>query len=193
MYGSSLRIGAKVVRLHQVSKSFLFLRSFKSPYTIDSLWMTNDTIRIETRPSVVVTNEIDVLLVYHCLPKWSGMIPCVNPNCCFWKESSHVRNHSCSMAFPSLVFIEHNHMMHFDDGPIFVRNNGTHCIGKTTLVYPPSWFAMMFNKICFIWSKSIFFYLYHSFHLTGIHNLLAFPQAILFPFSECILHCLDPL
>jgi hypothetical protein len=50
---------------------------------------------------------------------------------------------------------------------------------------------MVFNKICFIWSKSIFFYLYHSFHLIGIHNLLAFLQAILFPFSQCIRHSLD--
>ena len=158
---------------------------------LDSDWMTIETIRIKTRPSVVVANEIDVLLVHHRLPEWSGMIPRVDPNGCLWEESSYVCNHPCSMAFPSLMFIEHNHMMHFDDGPIFVRNNGTHCIGKTTLVYPPSWFAMMFNKICFIWSKSIFFYLYHSFHLTGIHNLPAFLQAILFPFSQCIRHSPD--
>ena len=161
MYGFALWTGAKVVRLHQVSTSFFFLRWFKSPHAVDSVRMTNETIRIKTRPSVVVGYEIDVLLVNHRLPKWSGMIPCIDPNCCLWEESSYVFNHSCSMALSSLMFIEHNHMMHFDNGPIFVRNNRTYRIGETTLVNPPSWSVMMFNKICFIWSKSIFFYLYH--------------------------------
>jgi len=145
--------------------------------------MTNETIRIKTRPSVVVTNEIDVLLVDHRLPKWSRMIPCVNPNRSLWEDSSYVGNHSPSMTFSSLMFIEHDHMMHFDDRPIFVRNNRTYCMRKTTLVNPPSWFVVVFNKICFVRSKSIFFYLYHFLHLTGIQNLQAFLQAILFPSS----------
>ena len=84
----------------------------------------------------------------------------------------------------SLLFIEYNHMMHLDNRPIMVRNNRTCRIGKTTLVNPPSWSVMMFNKICFIRSKSIFFYLYHFFHLTGTMRPLAYLQAILFPSSQ---------
>ena len=104
--------------------------------------------------------------MYPCQPWLAKMAlndPMCRPKLLPLGRISHVCNHSRSMAFPSLMFIEHNHMMHFDNRPIFVRNNRTCCIRKTTLVDPPTWFVMMFNKICFIRSKSIFFYLYHFF------------------------------
>ena len=171
---------------HHSSSSF----GSNLPHAVDSVRMTNETIRIKTRPSVVVSNEIDALLVNHRLPKWSGMIPCIDPNCCFWEESSHVCNHSCSMALSSLLFIEYNHMMHLDNRPIMVRNNRTCRIGKTTLVNPPSWSVMMFNKICFIRSKSIFFYLYHFF-FTSLVPCVLWPTSR--PFSFHHLNSVDSL